>query len=712
MKQLSKRSVERLLKRELTVVLPRIKFPVSKRPNDLFKRKKSKRGRNSGSSDKENDNSRNVTVRSQPNLNLIQIEKALEIDHCDEGLIRWKLTENDRKLLLANINNGRVTTTYSRFDSFKTKRSEIVSSKIVSQSQSLNVSQLIEKEAEMNKTSTNPKPQHEKKHDNDNTDDESDNARGMEEEDNASSTLNSPENGIRDLKAIIESHSSHRCTDEINRKVNNVKTWRTPDGLFVRRDFVIRITQCCSNQLSKDDVTERTTSVVASTTRHENIKKNSKQERKNIAVEKKVGINTRTKMNGREKTCTRIVEVQTTEERRKKIKLHQPTRMVTRHRAAFGGDCEFVYLTNENGYIARNQTDQLNRNGKDVEPSSSESVCSNISENTQTTTLNSNKNKISKILQNIILYREQDTEPGKSQAKEELRKSTRRRKLLSYKEPDDLIEDDFFMTEKPVDRKNVKQQKNTSSAKNQGQLDLELPVKPGNQKPARSVKNDRIEAPKKVSNLPVKRLMKKSEALEKTEKFQEQKMNLRSVKVASAKTAVLKTPALPRCSSKTQGSDSVANTSKGTTVTKQSLKTRNDDSVANPNKATPCVTFSSETPETIPRPVNKDGNDAHSNFTPCILLDRLDATDISTYAITPLREDRGPLPSKSNEDYGIDDVDTDDSTDEEDNPKKVVPQWARSLENRPVVQFYFPRDLIRDWIRPPTRRFTVKSLFF
>lgn len=42
-------------------------------------------------------------------------------------------------------------------------------------------------------------------------------------------------------------------------------------------------------------------------------------------------------------------------------------------------------------------------------------------------------------------------------------------------------------------------------------------------------------------------------------------------------------------------------------------------------------------------------------------------------------EERCPLPSKNKDDYGLDDVRSDDSSDDESNPKKVVPEWARGL---------------------------------
>jgi len=45
--------------------------------------------------------------------------------------------------------------------------------------------------------------------------------------------------------------------------------------------------------------------------------------------------------------------------------------------------------------------------------------------------------------------------------------------------------------------------------------------------------------------------------------------------------------------------------------------------------------------------------------------------------MTPMPEDRKPAPSKSFEDYGIEDADCDDSSEDESNPKKEIPTWAQ-----------------------------------
>ena len=62
---------------------------------------------------------------------------------------------------------------------------------------------------------------------------------------------------------------------------------------------------------------------------------------------------------------------------------------------------------------------------------------------------------------------------------------------------------------------------------------------------------------------------------------------------------------------------------------------------------------------------------------PYVKLTKLDVKDISSYAITPLKEERIPIAPKTAEDYGIDDVMTDASTDDEEYPKKRIPEWCK-----------------------------------
>uniref|UniRef100_H2YXD2 Inner centromere protein ARK-binding domain-containing protein n=1 Tax=Ciona savignyi TaxID=51511 RepID=H2YXD2_CIOSA len=73
-----------------------------------------------------------------------------------------------------------------------------------------------------------------------------------------------------------------------------------------------------------------------------------------------------------------------------------------------------------------------------------------------------------------------------------------------------------------------------------------------------------------------------------------------------------------------------------------------------------------------------------------------DTTLESNYNMTPRGPDRPLLPS-TEENYNIDDFQSDDSTDEEDKPKKVVPRWAKGLPLQAacVKQYNTPPDIDR-----------------
>lgn len=48
-----------------------------------------------------------------------------------------------------------------------------------------------------------------------------------------------------------------------------------------------------------------------------------------------------------------------------------------------------------------------------------------------------------------------------------------------------------------------------------------------------------------------------------------------------------------------------------------------------------------------------------------------------SYGMTPGPEERKPSPNANPDNYGIDDVHTDDSSEDESKPKKMVPLWAQ-----------------------------------
>ncbi len=45
--------------------------------------------------------------------------------------------------------------------------------------------------------------------------------------------------------------------------------------------------------------------------------------------------------------------------------------------------------------------------------------------------------------------------------------------------------------------------------------------------------------------------------------------------------------------------------------------------------------------------------------------------------MTPARDERDPIPITNPDNYGIEDAGTDDSSEDEAKPKKVVPLWAQ-----------------------------------
>ncbi len=50
--------------------------------------------------------------------------------------------------------------------------------------------------------------------------------------------------------------------------------------------------------------------------------------------------------------------------------------------------------------------------------------------------------------------------------------------------------------------------------------------------------------------------------------------------------------------------------------------------------------------------------------------------ETQSYDITPARHELPPEPLKDEENYDIGDIKSDDDTDDEDNPRKVIPKWA------------------------------------
>lgn len=67
-----------------------------------------------------------------------------------------------------------------------------------------------------------------------------------------------------------------------------------------------------------------------------------------------------------------------------------------------------------------------------------------------------------------------------------------------------------------------------------------------------------------------------------------------------------------------------------------------------------------------------------------------------SYGMTPAPEDRQPMPSSNPDNYGIDDAGTDDSSEDECKPKKVVPLWAQCKYSN-AMQSQFPLLISNKW---------------
>merc|ERR1719318_2056041 len=68
---------------------------------------------------------------------------------------------------------------------------------------------------------------------------------------------------------------------------------------------------------------------------------------------------------------------------------------------------------------------------------------------------------------------------------------------------------------------------------------------------------------------------------------------------------------------------------------------------------------------------------------------------VASYDMTPARHELPPEPSQDEENYGLDDLNSEEDTDDEDCPRKVVPKWAEGSQLRTALlkQCYMGPDL-------------------
>jgi len=95
------------------------------------------------------------------------------------------------------------------------------------------------------------------------------------------------------------------------------------------------------------------------------------------------------------------------------------------------------------------------------------------------------------------------------------------------------------------------------------------------------------------------------------------------------------------------------------------------------------------------RQAEQQSKPAETTLNKTVTLDQSQAGGVSSYDMTPARHELPPEPSHSEDNYGLEDLKSDEDTDDEDCPRKQVPKWAEGTQLRTALlkQCYMGPDL-------------------
>jgi len=95
------------------------------------------------------------------------------------------------------------------------------------------------------------------------------------------------------------------------------------------------------------------------------------------------------------------------------------------------------------------------------------------------------------------------------------------------------------------------------------------------------------------------------------------------------------------------------------------------------------------------RQLEQQPRQADTTLNKTVTLDQSQAGGVSSYDMTPARHELPPEPSHSEDNYGLEDLKSDEDTDDEDCPRKQVPKWAEGTQLRTALlkQCYMGPDL-------------------